>query len=291
MFGPTTADAVRRFQGDRGIHVDGECGDQTWSALVEAGYHLGDRLLYQRHPMLRGEDVLELQSQLGALGFDAGRVDGIFGPDTARALEEFQVNSGIAADGIAGPDTIAALDRLKARRAGPVPVVGVKEAEAHRASRGGLQGRRVALGDLGGLATLASAVVRLLDQEGAHTTLLHEPDPAAQADRANDGEAEVYLGLESAGPTGGMLAYYAAGGFESFGGRHLADQLQRELGMVLTSGPELCVDGMRLPILRATRMPAVLCRLGPTEDVVRQNAAVAEAMCRAVETWFAEPVD
>ena len=33
-------------------------------------------------PNLRGEDVAELQRILARLGFDCGRVDGIFGPDT-----------------------------------------------------------------------------------------------------------------------------------------------------------------------------------------------------------------
>ena len=37
-------------------------------------------MLYLRRPMLRGDDVAELQRQLNALGFDAGREDGILGP-------------------------------------------------------------------------------------------------------------------------------------------------------------------------------------------------------------------
>ena len=45
--------------------------------------------------MLRGDDVLDLQHQLNALGFDAGRDDGIFGPHTADALREFQRNVGV----------------------------------------------------------------------------------------------------------------------------------------------------------------------------------------------------
>ena len=32
-YGPLSADAVRRFQADRGLRVDGLCGDQTWAAL------------------------------------------------------------------------------------------------------------------------------------------------------------------------------------------------------------------------------------------------------------------
>src|SRR6266545_3977054 len=45
--------------------------------------------------MLRGDDVYELQRELGSLGFDAGRVDGIFGPRTLEALLGFQRNAGV----------------------------------------------------------------------------------------------------------------------------------------------------------------------------------------------------
>src|SRR5205807_4048981 len=89
-FGEGTEVAVRAFQERRGLRVDGTCGPQTWASLVEAGFRPGDRLLYYTSPMLRGDDVAELQRRLGALGFDAGRVDGIFGEDTQRAVLEFQ---------------------------------------------------------------------------------------------------------------------------------------------------------------------------------------------------------
>ncbi len=81
-FGPTTEQVVRGFQEARGLRVDGLCGPQTWAAVVESGYRLGDRLLYRRRPMLRGDDVAELQRRLNGLGFDAGREDGILGDDT-----------------------------------------------------------------------------------------------------------------------------------------------------------------------------------------------------------------
>src|SRR5713101_1983249 len=76
-FGDGTTAAVRAFQDARGLRVDGIVGNQTWSTLVESGFSLGDRLLYFRRPMLRGDDVTELQRRLNALGFDAGREDGI----------------------------------------------------------------------------------------------------------------------------------------------------------------------------------------------------------------------
>ena len=82
IFGPATEQAVHTFQEHARIRVDGICGPETWAALVESGFALGDRLLYQRRPNLRGDDVAELQHRLNGLGFDAGREDGILGRQT-----------------------------------------------------------------------------------------------------------------------------------------------------------------------------------------------------------------
>ena len=79
-------------------------GPDTWGELVEAGYRLGDRVLYLRSLSFQGDDVRELQKRLNALGFDAGREDGIFGSRTAAAVAEFQHNVGSASDGIVGPE-------------------------------------------------------------------------------------------------------------------------------------------------------------------------------------------
>ena len=111
-YGQATAAAVRTFQRRYGLEVDGICNELTWNVVVEAGYRLGDRHLYLRAPMMRGDDIAELQSRLGALGFDAGRADGIFGPQTATALIEFQRNFGLTTDGICGPETFASLDQI-----------------------------------------------------------------------------------------------------------------------------------------------------------------------------------
>ena len=56
----------------------------------------------------RGEAVLDLQTLLSALGYPVAR-DGIFGPETERAVRRFQEFEGLSVDGIAGPDTLRAL--------------------------------------------------------------------------------------------------------------------------------------------------------------------------------------
>ena len=139
-YGTATTEAVRAFQEHRGLRPDGVCGEQTWSALVEAGYRLGDRLLYLRQPMLRGDDVASLQRRLGALGFDAGRVDGIFGPRTQVALTEFQRNVGLTVDGVCGPATTDALARLGRRQDEREPVTVVREVEMLRQATRTLEG-------------------------------------------------------------------------------------------------------------------------------------------------------
>lgn len=113
-FGAATERAVRDFQQERRLSVDGEVGPETWRTMVDAGFVLGDRQLYYRMPMLHGDDVAELQRSLNAIGFDAGAVDGIFGPDTLRALLDFQHNRRLAEDGIAGQNVLDEL-RLMSR--------------------------------------------------------------------------------------------------------------------------------------------------------------------------------
>lgn len=289
-FGPGTEQAIRRFQHHRGLRVDGVCGDQTWSSLVEAGYRLGDRFLYHRSPMVRGDDVAHLQRLLGALGFDAGRVDGIFGPATAAALVDFQRNAGLPTDGICGTATAAELLRLGAR-AGEAPTVAVlRETEALRAVPESLFGRRVAVGEAGGLAALAGAVGRALSDTGAVVTVLHHPNESAQAVEANDFKAEAFIGLAVVPEPARRVAFYSTEAFESVGGRRLAHALLATLPAERFSAPGEA-RGMRLPVLRETRMPAVVCELGPPAMVVEHTAQLAEALSEGVTGWLLAPLE
>ncbi|MHB0977370.1 MAG: peptidoglycan-binding domain-containing protein [Candidatus Aquicultorales bacterium] len=112
-FGDNTEQAVRRFQEDRSVEVTGSLTEETWRHLVEAGYSLGDRLLYLRTPFFRGDDVRRLQIYLNTLGFNTGIVDGIFGRTTEGAVREFQRNIGLVPDGIVGDSTTAAFKSLR----------------------------------------------------------------------------------------------------------------------------------------------------------------------------------
>ena len=173
---------------------DGECGPHTWAALIEADFRLGDRMLYLRSPMTRGDDITDLQQRLGSLGFDAGYVDGIFGPDTESAVRNFQANQGLTPDGVVGPDTVMALGRLAGRRSGEKTIAEVRETERLR-SQHGLQGRRIVVGETGGIAALIDTLARRLRADGAEVLTLHQPDLSAQAKTANEWDGAVYLGV------------------------------------------------------------------------------------------------
>jgi peptidoglycan hydrolase-like protein with peptidoglycan-binding domain len=95
QFGPLTKAAVEAFQASRGLAVDGKVGQQTWPQLIEQ-VSQGDQ----------GDAVRAAQSQLHSRGDpNAIAVDGIFGPQTAAAVEGFQQLLGITVDGIVGPIT------------------------------------------------------------------------------------------------------------------------------------------------------------------------------------------
>lgn len=288
VFGPRTEQALRCFQAQRGLFDDGICDDGTWSALVEAGHRLGNRLLYLRQPMLRGDDVAQLQRSLGELGFDAGRVDGIFGPDTEAALKDFQRNAGLTVDGICGRDSTAALHRMHGRVEAAVPIAGVRERERLRGAPRSLTGRRVVIGHPGGLGALADAAGRALHDAGARVLILDHPDQSVLAQKANAFDADVVVTLEvrPAAPVA-QVAYYATTGFESIGGRRLAELLAEELRRDASTAE---VRGMRVPVLRETRMPAVVCTAGDPARVVAHTPALAAALRRAIERWVEAPL-
>jgi N-acetylmuramoyl-L-alanine amidase len=287
-YGPLTEAAVRAFQESRGLRVDGVCGPQTWGALVEAGYGLGDRMLYLRSPYLRGDDVLELQQRLGALGFDAGRVDGIFGPRTAEAIVDFQRNSGLTTDGICGPDTVAAVHRLWRLDGSETTVAEVKEETRLRDAPPRLDRRRIAVGETGGLSALAEALGHAVSAAGATVVVLHDPDESRQAQAANGFGADVFVGVALVDEAASRALYYATEGFESVGGSRLAGLTADELSQVLPGTME--TRGMRVPILRETRMPAILCELGPPDQVVQRVPGVVGALAAALARWAEDPV-
>ena len=280
---------MQAFQRHRGLHDHGDCDEATWLALVESTWQLGDRPLRLVAPHLRGDDVGQLQSALGRLGFDCGRVDGILGPATARALEDFQRNCGLDVDGVCGQGTVRALV-VNASRSGTGPGVAALRELQQLSNVGTSLGQlRVVVGQFGGFGTLARHVVGHLRRDGARVITADELDPSLHAAAANRYAATVYVGFEPRTEHLATMSYYATSGFESVGGRALAERLAATFAAT-PALPPAHASGMRLPVLRETRMTAIVCSVGPVQRIVDAAPTVSEAVVTALAGWAASPL-
>jgi N-acetylmuramoyl-L-alanine amidase len=284
VFGPSTRAAVEAFQRRRGLRNDGIVGVTTWERLVEAGRHLGDRVLSTTAPLTRGDDVAELQERLAALGFDPGRVDGIYGAATRTAVAAFQRDAGLGADGVVGPSTLVELRRLAARHPRSTLVNEVKERSEMRRGHGTLDGLVVALGQSGGLDAVLEASARALRDRGASPTVVRESDehPLAMAANASRARCLVVVRLDP-GAAGATGLYFQTERSESPAGRRLAESLAAATGRAL--GVDDTTRGMALPVLRESRMPASVLEVGPLDRLVERAAQFADALADALEHW------
>lgn len=314
--------AVRAFQQQRGLVVDGAVGPATYRVLDEARWRLGDRLLtFVPGNLLAGDDVVALQQRLLDLGFKVGRVDGRFGPQTEQAVREFQRNVGVPPDGTCGPATLKALSRLaplvrggrpnamrteeRLRRAGPklTGKVVVVDPGAARMPDAGLQEEadRVAL-------DLARRVEGRLIVTGVQAYLTHQggpegPSDVERADLANRTGAHLCISLHvdaSDNPEAAGVSSYFFGlephGAWSSAGERFASLVQREI-VARTDLVDLRNHAKSWELLRRTRMPAVRVDVGyltNAHDAARLadpafRDVVAEAVVVAVQRMYLSP--
>ncbi|MGB7999057.1 MAG: peptidoglycan-binding protein [Anaerobacillus sp.] len=123
-YGSITEGAVKQFQKDHGLSVDGIAGPNTFSAIQNVNSGQATRTLVQGD---RGHQVQSLQEELG--GYYNYTVDGIYGPITAQAVRAFQSDNGLSVDGIAGKNTWSVLNggSAPAAKAAPAPKASNKE--------------------------------------------------------------------------------------------------------------------------------------------------------------------
>ena len=120
IFGTATTTAVRAFQRQFGLTVDGIVGVLTWnkifevSALIDTGEEAGEEMPPYPGTLLRngsrGNAVRLMQERLKSISIYYPIIpditaDGIFGPATQAAVIAFQQMMGITADGIIGQQT------------------------------------------------------------------------------------------------------------------------------------------------------------------------------------------
>ncbi len=318
VFDAATDRALRHFQQERGLSVDGLVGPETYRALAAARWKLGDRLLSLATRYFVGDDVAALQERLLELGFNAGRADGVFGPRTERALKGLQKEYGLLADGTCGPATLRALKQLGRHVTGGRPQALRESEELHR-SGASLTGKVVVLdpghggGDRGAVGhgleeatvveDLAARLEGRLTAVGVRALLTRGPDSAPtdpeRAQFANDAGADLVLSLhvDRAGSPRchGVASYHfgAGRGTTSTVGEHLASLVQREV-VARTDLLDCRVHEKTWDVLRLTRMPAVRLELGHVThpgDAARLadpafRDTVAEAVLVAVQRLY-----
>lgn len=272
---------ILAFQQSRALPQTGICDALTWKSLLEAGYRLGDRLLYVRTPMMRGEDVAALQTRLGSLGFDAGRVDGIFGPETLRALKDFQRNVGLPIDGICGPTSVEEL--LRVFRQSSTNIHSVKELEAIRFQTRRLSELSVAITHQGFMDAPAELLRTTLAFKGAHAQVIMHPDPSQLATLSNAQHADLCIHIEEQ-PGKQEIHFYQGFSYSSASGKVLAHLIAKHL-----NGPDcglhLAVAGLNVPVLRETRMTAITVSIQDASFWVLHSPKTAVAITKAITEW------
>lgn len=284
-------EAVRAFQQQRGLLVDGMVGEATYRSLKEASYRLGARTLsHQFGAPMYGDDVATLQARLQDLGFYTGLVDGHFGLQTHNGLMSYQREYGMFPDGICGPETLRSLYFLGSRVTGGSPHA-IREEELVRRSGPRLTGKRIIIdpgrgGDDRGLIMtsrsgpvseadvlwdLASRLEGRMTAIGMDTFLSRpvggSPADAERAATANAVGADLMISLRCASlpspAANGVASFYFGNSHGSVStiGRNLADFIQREV--VARSGFRDCrTHGRTWDLLRLTRMPTVQVDIG-----------------------------
>ncbi len=235
--------AVQAFQVERGLALRDGIDNDTWHVLEETSWGLGDRLLYVSRPYLRGDDVVILQQSLSLLGFDPGRVDGIFGPLTETALADFQANIAHTPDGTLTMATLRELERLAPRDTNRRMVSEVRQrVDLIREATT----RRVGLG---GHSPLMDRVAEAISENGLQVFILSGSDEQ-QAEMANDAGvgAALFLSERAEFPVS-RVHFYESYRFRSLHGAEMSAIIAGALGVASS--------GMGLPVLRQTTMTAL----------------------------------
>lgn len=321
VFDGTVDRAIRHFQQERGLTIDGVVGPQTWRQLEEARWQLGDRALsFTPGHLMRGDDVSALQRRLTTLGFNVGRVDGIFGPLTDAALREFQRGVGVESDGTAGVQTFRALERLGRSIVGGRPER-LRQHVQLDALRTGISDKVIVIDPAHGVdepgntrghlteahlvGELASRIEGRLAALGTSVLLTRPVDGPAlsDADRAafaNDTGADLFVSLHidaCASPQASGVAAFHYGAAPDAGWSHSGERAARRIqGAILAAEPmaDCRVQHKTWELLRLTRMPAVWLEAGylsNPEDAARWADPMfvdrlAEAIASGIVAFF-----
>jgi len=298
---------IRSFQQNRGLSITGFVDAVTARALEEAKWKLGDRSLnLQSTPLMRGDDVATLQSRLTEMGFDCGRVDGIYGPRSESAVKEFQRSAGLVIDGKCGPETIIGLLRLSRIVSGGAPSL-MRESATQRNRGPALANKVIVLNPAGDDTLIYDVALRTegrLLALGASVFLTrgvsNSPTETERIAFTNQSGADLMISLHRDSYVnelahGAATYFYGsdAHGVHSIVGERFASLVQREI-CARTDLVNCRTHAKAWDLLRLTRAPAVHINLGyvtSPSDVERISRSdfrdvIAEALVIAIQRLY-----
>lgn len=115
QYGSGCREIIKKFQGDNGLEIDGDVGENTWNTLFPL-QNQKENSEWPRYYIAKGMsdgNVSIIQTRLSNLGYSIGPIDGIFGENTEEAIKNFQETNHLDVDGIVGRDTWNALFNYK----------------------------------------------------------------------------------------------------------------------------------------------------------------------------------
>ena len=274
-FSEATQATVQAFQRSRGLPITGAVDATTWARLLEAGWHLGNRLLYLVRPYLRGDDVAELQVRLSQLGFDPGRVDGVFGPLLDRALSEFQRNCGLETTGTLTQQTLIQLRRFS--------FVGDRTLVSEARDEAGFGQPRRGPIVVWGPSPIATAIAqRLASSDFDEDRVTWSVEQIAA--HANAVGALGVISISQRPDWNGVHLHYWSS-YKSYSRR--GEQLASAVASAVSRddvGLRIEVTGMALPILRETQMTTIHVEHG--DMAVEESEQLARAISQTIRDFF-----
>jgi len=276
-------------------------------------------LALQPGSLMRGDDVSNLQDRLIQLGFNCGKVDGIYGNATEASVKEFQKSVGVVVDGKCGPATLISLMRLVKTVSGGAPAA-LRESVRHAIASPALASKVIVIdpswgGDFTGEnqnGVIESEIVFDLAQRlegrlialGVNVVLTRSAkNSPLEKDRiatANSVNADLVIALKVDSykneKANGVATYYYGrdnAGVHSVVGERFANLIQREI-CARTDLLNCRTHGKSWDLLKLTTAPTIRIDLGylsNPQDAKRLGSPafrdqLAEAMIVAIQRLY-----